>query len=162
MKPVSNKEGFVLRLEDFLPYRLVVAASLVSQATARTYATKYSIGIAEWRVIAQLGEFGTMTAKQIGARSHMHKTKVSRAVATLNRKKMLAKRANRDDKREAFLSLSPIGLEVYESIAPAAQALSQRMFGDVSAEDRAAFERVLDTVTARAASLADMEEELPD
>ena len=47
MKPVSNKEGFVLRLEDFLPYRLVVAASLVSQATARTYATKYNIGIAE-------------------------------------------------------------------------------------------------------------------
>jgi DNA-binding MarR family transcriptional regulator len=159
---MSNKDGFVLRLEDFLPYRLVVAASLVSQATARTYATKYTIGIAEWRVIATLGEFGTMTAKQIGAHSHMHKTKVSRAVATLTRKKMLARRANRDDKREAFLTLSPAGIEVYESIAPAALALSQRMFGEVSAEDRTAFERVLDTVTARAAALADTAVEVPE
>jgi DNA-binding MarR family transcriptional regulator len=159
---MSNSEGFVLRLEDFLPYRLVVAASLVSQATARTYATKYGIGIAEWRVIATLGEFGTMTAKQIGAHSHMHKTKVSRAVATLTRKKMLARRANRDDKREAFLTLSPQGLEVYESIAPAALALAQRMFGEVSAEDRSAFERVLDTVTARAAALADTAVEVPE
>jgi DNA-binding MarR family transcriptional regulator len=159
---MSNNEGFVLRLEDFLPYRLVVAASLVSQATARTYATKYGIGIAEWRVIATLGEFGTMTAKQIGAHSHMHKTKVSRAVATLTRKKMLARRANRDDKREAFLTLSPQGLEVYESIAPAALALAQRMFGEVSTEDRSAFERVLDTVTARAAALADTAVEVPE
>lgn len=159
---MSNARGFVLRLESFLPYRLVVAANLVSQATARTYATKYGIGIAEWRVIAQLGEFGTMTAKQIGERSHMHKTKVSRAVATLTKRKMLAKRANREDKREAFLSLSPVGLEVYESIAPSALALSQRMFGEVSAEDRAAFERVLDTVTARAAALADTAAELAD
>jgi DNA-binding MarR family transcriptional regulator len=92
----------------------------------------------------------------------MHKTKVSRAVATLTRKKMLARRANRDDKREAFLTLSPQGLEVYESIAPAALALAQRMFGEVSAEDRSAFERVLDTVTARAAALADTAVEVPE
>lgn len=159
---MSNRAPSALQLEKFLPYRLVVAAALVSQATARTYATKYGIGIAEWRVIAQLGEFGTMTAKQIGARSHMHKTKVSRAVATLTRKKMLTRRANREDKREAFLSLSDEGSEVYRFISPAALALSNRMFGEVSAEDRDAFERVLDTVTARAAVLADTAVEVPD
>lgn len=159
---MSNAAPFILRLEDFLPYRLVVAASLVSQATARTYSTQYGIGIAEWRVLATLGEFGTMTAKQIGAHSHMHKTKVSRAVATLTEKKMLARRANRDDKREAFLTLSPAGQKIYNEIAPAAVALSQRVFGEVSPDDRAAFERVLDTVTARAARLADTNAEVPE
>lgn len=159
---MSNLPASVLRLEDFLPYRLVVAASLVSQATSRTYAAQYGIGIAEWRVIATLGEFGTLTAKQIGAHSHMHKTKVSRAVAELTEKKMLARQPNREDKREAFLTLSDTGLEIYRKIAPAALELSQRMFGEVSANDRAAFERVLDKVTARAAALADTAEEVPD
>ena len=49
-----------------------------------------------------------MTAKAIGAHTHMHKTKVSRAVALLE-KRMLARRANRDDMREAFLSLTAAG-----------------------------------------------------
>src|SRR5258708_12014057 len=72
-----------LKLEQFLPYRLNVVASLVSQALSRIYADRYSIGVPEWRVLVTLGQFGMMTGKAIGAHSHMHKTKVSRAVAHL-------------------------------------------------------------------------------
>ena len=38
-----------LKLEEFLPYRLNVVASLVSQALSRIYAERYSIGVPEWR-----------------------------------------------------------------------------------------------------------------
>jgi len=68
-----------LKLEEFLPYRLNVVASLVSQALSRVYADRYGIGVPEWRVLVTLGQFGMMTGKAIGAHSHMHKTKVSRA-----------------------------------------------------------------------------------
>ena len=78
-----------LKLEEFLPYRLNVVASLVSQALSRIYAERYGIGVPEWRVLVTLGQFGTMTAKAIGAHSHMHKTKVSRAVALLERRKLI-------------------------------------------------------------------------
>ena len=47
-----------------------------------------------------------MTAKAIGAHTHMHKTKVSRAVALLEKRRLVARRANREDMREAFLSLT--------------------------------------------------------
>ena len=57
-------------------------SSLVSQALTQVYA-QYGIGIPEWRVLVSLGQFGQMTGKAIGARTHMHKTKVSRAVAQL-------------------------------------------------------------------------------
>ena len=74
-----------LKLESFLPYRLNVVSSLTSQALSSVYATRYRIGVPEWRVLVTLGEYGVMTAKAVGAHSHMHKTKVSRAVAVLER-----------------------------------------------------------------------------
>ena len=39
----------------------------------------------------------------------MQKTKVSRAVAQLEKRRLLVRRANRDDMREAFLSLTAAG-----------------------------------------------------
>ena len=101
-----------LKLEQFLPYRLNVVASLVSQALSRIYADRYGIGVPEWRVLVTLGQFGMMTGKAIGAHSHMHKTKVSRAVAQLEKRKLVMRRANRADLREAFLALTPAGLVV--------------------------------------------------
>ena len=63
-----------LRLEEFLPYRLNVLASLVSQALSRIYVERYGLGVPEWRVLVTLGQHGVMTAKAIGAHTHMHKT----------------------------------------------------------------------------------------
>ena len=79
----------VLKLEDFLPYQLNVVASLTSQALSRVYARRYRIGVPEWRVLVTLGQYGVMTGKAVGAHSHMHKTKVSRAVALLEKRRLL-------------------------------------------------------------------------
>ena len=56
--------------------------------------------------LVTLGQFGVMTGKAIGAHTHMHKTKVSRAVALLEKRKLVVRRANRADMRESFLSLT--------------------------------------------------------
>src|ERR1044072_4666854 len=117
----------LLKLETFLPYRLNVAASLASQAFSRIYQERHGIGIPEWRVLAILGEYGTMTGKAIGAHAHMHKTKVSRAVALLEGRKLLARRANRADMREAFLSLTPAGRAISDALARVAGASARRL-----------------------------------
>jgi hypothetical protein len=58
----------VLKLEEFLPYRLNVCASLISHALSKIYAERYKIGVPEWRVLVTLGQFGAMTAKATGTR----------------------------------------------------------------------------------------------
>ena len=143
-----------LKLEQFLPYRLNVVASLVSQALSRIYADRYGIGVPEWRVLVTLGQFGMMTGKAIGAHSHMHKTKVSRAVALLEKRKLIARRANRADLREAFLTLTPAGRTMYEDLAPSAIEFAKRLSDVVDPADRAAFERAIDRLTDRSAKLA--------
>ena len=142
-----------LKLDQFLPYRLNVCAALVSQALSRIYAERYRIGVPEWRVLVTLGEFGTMTAKAIGNHSHMHKTKVSRAVALLERRKLVSRRINRADLREAFLSLTPAGRTVYEEAAPIALEFTSRLSEAVAPADRAAFDRAMSQLTERSARL---------
>lgn len=143
----------LLKLETYLPYRLNVAAMLASQAFARIYEERHGIGIPEWRVLALLGEYGTMTGKAIGVHAHLHKTKVSRAVAALERRKLLARRANRTDMREVFLSLTPAGRAIYEDLVPVAEAFARRLIEAVAPADRAAFDRALAALTERAKKL---------
>jgi DNA-binding MarR family transcriptional regulator len=151
----ERPEGSDLKLEQFLPYRLNVVSSLTSQALSSIYAEQYRIGVPEWRVLVTLGEYGVMTGKAVGAHSHMHKTKVSRAVALLERRKLVARKTNKADMREAFLSLTPAGQAIYAELAPIALEFVARLGKDISAADRATFERVLTVLIDRAATLAD-------
>jgi DNA-binding MarR family transcriptional regulator len=136
-----------LKLEQFLPYRLNVLASLVSQALSRIYVERYGLGVPEWRVLVTLGQFGVMTGKAIGAHSHMHKTKVSRAVAELEKRKLVARRANRADLRESFLSLTPAGRAIYEELAPGAVGFAWLLAAVVAPQELAAFERAMQRLT---------------
>jgi DNA-binding MarR family transcriptional regulator len=146
-------ETALLRLEDFLPHRLNVLSSLVSQALTRVYGRRYGIGIPEWRVLVTLGQYGVMTGKAIGAHTHMHKTKVSRAVAQLEQRKFIARRANRADLREAFLSLTPAGRAIYNEATPIALDFTTRLSEVVAPSDRAAFDRAMRQLTERSAEL---------
>ena len=143
-----------LKLEEFLPYRLNVCANLVSQALSRVYSERYQIGVPEWRVLVTLGQLGMMTAKAIGTHSHMHKTKVSRAVALLERRKLLVRRANRADLREAFLSLTPAGRDVYDELAPLALEFARNLLDAVDPADRDALCRALRGLSKRSTELA--------
>jgi DNA-binding MarR family transcriptional regulator len=144
-----------LKLEQFLPYQLNVVASLVSQALSRVYARRYRIGVPEWRVLVTLGQYGVMTGKAIGGHTHMHKTKVSRAVALLEKRKLVVRRANRADMREAFLSLTGPGRAIYEELAPHALDFARRLTDILTPGDREAFHRALQQITDRSAQLVD-------
>lgn len=151
-----------LRLEEFLPYRLNVLASLVSLALSRIYAERYRLAIPEWRIVATLGQYGTLTAKQVGAHSRMHKTKVSRAAANLQKRRLVVRRENPDDRREAFLTLTAAGRAIYQDLAPVALDFAARLVADISPKDRATFATVLAALTARSqAVVGEVEGEIP-
>jgi DNA-binding MarR family transcriptional regulator len=150
----AGADQATLRLDEFLPYRLNVCSSLVTQALSRIYAERYRMSVAEWRVLVTLGEFGLMTAKAIGSHSHMHKTKVSRAVAQLERRKLVSRRANRADLREAFLSLTPSGRAIYNELAPAALEFVRQLMEMVDPAERTALDRALTKLIERSEQLS--------
>src|SRR5215470_113155 len=145
----------LLELERFLPYRLNVVAESVSRALSQLYAERYGIGVPEWRVIATVGEYERMTARDIGTHSRMHKTKVSRAVAALEKKELIERAPNEDDMREAFLALTARGLRVYQDLAPRALAFERALDKSLGNGERAHLDAILRRLEQRAQELAD-------
>jgi DNA-binding MarR family transcriptional regulator len=109
-----------LILEGFIPYRLNKVAEAVSQRFARIYRDRYGLTRPEWRTLATLGQFGTLTATAIGAHSSMHKTKVSRAVLALEKRRWLRRRRDTSDRRIENLELTPDGRKGYAELAKVA------------------------------------------
>ncbi len=102
-------EPEILDLESFLPYRLNRLADAVSREFSKIYRERYGLTRPEWRTLATLGQFGIMTATQIGAHSAMHKTKVSRAVAELEKRRWLTRTPAPTDRRIEHLTLTKAG-----------------------------------------------------
>lgn len=153
--PVQDQRAAAspLTLATFLPYRLSVMSAVVSEGLARLYSERFGIAIPEWRVLATVGEFRSVTAKAIGLQAHMGKVKVSRAAASLESRGLIRRVPNPDDLREAFLALTPGGEAVYGEIAPLALAYVGRLTDALSAADRATLDRLIDALLRRAGEM---------
>ena len=90
---MSEIDDFDLRF--FLPYLLNQAAEESSLAFQQVYKGRYGMLRTEWRVLFHLGIYGEMTAKEIGERARMHKTKISRAVQRLADRRFLGEKRSR-------------------------------------------------------------------
>ena len=83
-------EGFLLfELNEFLPYRLSLLTNTISAGIARNYRDQHEINVIEWRVLAVLGRYPGLTAKEIGERTAMDKVAISRAVNSLVERELL-------------------------------------------------------------------------
>ncbi|ODT13386.1 MarR family winged helix-turn-helix transcriptional regulator [Bosea beijingensis] len=153
-KPPTDPEAKALHLERFLPYRLNVVGTLGGRALGRIYGEHFGIGIPEWRVVAQLGEFGKLTSRDIGELAQMHKTKVSRAVGELEKRGLVSRAENRQDRRESFVALTPAGKRIYDQIVPLALGFEARWIEGIAPDELKVFERVLSTLTERGRHLA--------
>ena len=141
--PAGRDKARALTLSTFLPYQLSVVAAAASHGLARIYSEQFGITIPEWRVVATVGEFRSISAKAIGLHAYMDKVKVSRAAASLEARGLIRRLPNPDDRREAFLALTPSGQAVYERIAPLALDYVDRLTSALSSEEETALDGLI-------------------
>ncbi len=138
-----------LALETFLPYRLNRLADLVSREFSHIYRSRYSMTRPEWRAFATLGQFGTATATEIVNHSSMHKTKVSRAVAALEKRGWLKREPDVADRRTEHLALSPAGRRVYIELVALAKNYEAEFLKRITDIDNEAIHRGLSALETR-------------
>ena len=139
-------ESAVLKLEEFLPYRLARAAEAVSIDFSRIYRDKHGLSRPEWRVLATLAQFGRTTATEIGAHAAMHKTKVSRAVFALEQRKWLTRAADETDRRMERLQLTRAGKSCFATLADLARQYEAQLLIDLGKSGSAQLLAALDKI----------------
>ncbi|WP_199553537.1 MarR family winged helix-turn-helix transcriptional regulator [Sandaracinobacteroides hominis] len=141
----------MLRLSEFLPYRLSIASNAVSDRVAAVYQSRFGLKVPEWRVIAVVAEGGRMAQAALVAATQMDKMTVSRAVAALVERGLLS-RAPAGDRRTLELGLTAEGAALYEEISPLALKMEEELFGSFSAAERAQLMQLLRRTEACAKS----------
>lgn len=142
----NNVSEAVLPLENFIAYRLNQAAEKVSQSFALEYKKRYGMTRPEWRTLATIGQFGNITAKEICQHSSMHKTKVSRAIFTLERRRWLKRTVDQNDRRVEHLELTAQGQKSYLELSDVARAFQDHIYGTLGTDNTCALETCLQAI----------------
>lgn len=137
-------------LDRFLPYRLSVLSNTISTAIAGAYASRFGLTIPEWRIIAVLGRFPHISAREVAERTAMDKVAVSRAVNRLRKSGIVNHRLAAKDRRRSMLTLSRKGQALLEDIAPLAMDYEARLLGEFNADEQSTLERLLLRLLRRA------------
>ena len=133
MAPAKSPE---LRLADFLPYRLSVAANAVSQVVARAYRETHGLSTPQWRVMAVLAAGGALTQQHLARRTRMDKVTVSRAARELAARELVQRVRSDSDGRSLRLTLTAGGRRVYRAIVPAALEAQKVVLDGLRADER--------------------------
>ena len=141
-----------LKLDQFVPYRLSVAANAVSTRISQSYRKRFGLKVPEWRLIAILAERDTMTPQDVGNAGELDKITVSRAAASLIDRGLVGQRRNPDDGRSHYLFLTADGRALYDEVVPAALSLEQQLLADFTKEERVQIDRLLRRLTEAANS----------
>ena len=167
----GDRGGEPGELAGFLPYQLSVASNAVSALIAERYRKRFGLKIAEWRVMAVLGDRcgpgggpggGAMTQRALTAATVMDKVAVNRAVKVLEDRGLVARVPNPGDGRSHLLALTGDGRAIHGEVMPLARATEADLLADLAVEEQATLRQLLARLRTRAMRLADETQEGPE
>jgi DNA-binding MarR family transcriptional regulator len=130
-----SANGGAFLLEAFLPHTLAVTAAHASRLFAHRYAAAFGLSVAEWCVLAVVGQFGPIVPGAVVERTELDKMKVSRASATLVAANLLDQGPAPHDGRSRLLHLSRKGRMVYDASRSFALALEAQLATGLSEQE---------------------------
>lgn len=148
---MSNETG---DLAGFLPYQLSVASNAVSALIAERYRKRFALKIPEWRIMAVLGDSGSMTQRALTAATVMDKVAVNRAARVLEERGLIARVPNPVDGRSHLLALTQEGRAIHAEVMPLARATEAELLADLPREDEERLRGLLARLRSRAMQLS--------
>jgi DNA-binding MarR family transcriptional regulator len=146
--PSSPRSG--LRLQDYLPYRLSVAANAVSRLVARCYERQFGLRNPQWRLLAVLADEGPLTPQALCRRTIMDKVTVMRAAQGLLHRRLVRRLPNAADGRSHRLVLTQAGKRLYQRIVPQALAYQAQLLAGLGRQEIVRFDQMLRRLERRA------------
>ena len=142
-----------MRLDDFLPYRLAVAAEAVSHALSAVYRDTYGLSREELRILAALDGTGLLSSVEIARRTTLDKVQVCRAAQRLEEKALVQRDLDDEDRRLRLFQLTAAGAALFAQAFPVVKARSDELLAVLTAEERAVLDRALLALQASAGQI---------
>jgi DNA-binding MarR family transcriptional regulator len=142
-----------LVLERFMPFKIAILSNRFAARFAELYGQSYGLSVPDWRVLAVVAPQPGVTAREVVELTNIDKTQVSRAVARMIERKLMARRVNVEDRRLQHLYVTPAGLQIYDALAPQELEMEDRLMGGLTDEEGVALHALLDRLVKTAETL---------
>ena len=133
--------------------RLIVLANLLRRGALLRYKRMAGLSSVEFGLVASPGRRPPMSVVRLAEAAGMDKGQISRALAELVSRKLVAKAVNPRDNREVLVSLTRTGLVAHDAILAGAVERNQRLLEKLSKEELAMLLGYLDGLTDTAAQM---------
>ncbi|OAE97355.1 transcriptional regulator [Bradyrhizobium centrolobii] len=140
-----------------LSSRLMVLANLLKRGAILRYKRLTGLSSVEFGLVASLGRGPPLSVARLAEAVGQDKGQISRALAGLVSRKLIAKTANPKDSREVLVSLTKAGLAAHDVIVAGAQERNRRLLEHLSEDELQTLLRQIDELTTIAAEMLEAE-----
>jgi DNA-binding MarR family transcriptional regulator len=140
--------------------RLMVLANLLKRGAILRYKRLAGLSSVEFGLVASLGRRPPMSVARLAEAVGMDKGQISRALAELVSRKLVARAENPRDNREVLVSLTKAGLTAHDAVVAGAQERNQRLLQRLSKPELANLLTHIDDLTETAAQMLAAEKNL--
>ena len=140
--------------------RLMVLANLLKRGAILRYKRLAGLSSVEFGLVASLGRRAPMSVVRLADAVGMDKGQISRALAGLVSRKLVARAVNPRDNREVLVSLTRSGLAAHDAIVAGAQERNQRLLEQLDGSEVAMLLGHIDRLTRKAEAMLAVEKGL--
>ena len=140
--------------------RLMVLANLLRRGAILRYKRLAGLSSVEFGLVASLGRRPPMSVARLAEAVGMDKGQISRALAGLVSRRIVAKAANPDDSREVLVSLTRTGLAAHDAIVAGALERNRRLLEQMDKAEIDMLMKQIDRLTQKAEQMLATEREL--
>jgi DNA-binding MarR family transcriptional regulator len=159
-QPVIADEAELAPITAMMSSRLMVLANLLKRGAILRYKRLAGLSSVEFGLVASLGRRPPMSVVRLAEAVGMDKGQISRALAELVSRKLVAKAVNPRDNREVLVCLTRSGLIAHDTIVAGAQERNRRLLEQLSKDDLAVLLAQIDRLTDTAARMLAAEKDL--
>jgi DNA-binding MarR family transcriptional regulator len=135
--PVSGvKTGQTLDLERYVPAFVTFIANKLSRSATAFYQQRFGVNVTEWRMMSLLAIEPGITASRICYVIGFDKGPVSRTLALMQKRGLIAIKTDPRDGRSHSISLTPKGRQVHDQVIVAALERERRLLACLRKDER--------------------------
>ena len=157
--PAADESEPSAPITAMLSSRLMVLANLLKRGAILRYKRLTGLSSVEFGLVASLGRRPPMSVARLAEAVGQDKGQISRALANLLSRELIAKTANPRDSREVLISLTPAGLVAHDAIVDGAQERNRRLLEQLSEAEFHTLLAQVDQLTAIAADMLESEKQ---
>ena len=155
-----ERGGELAPITAMMSSRLMVLANLLRRGAMLRYKRTAGLSSVEYGLVANLGRHPPMSVARLAEAVGLDKAQISRALAELVSRKLVAKAINPRDNREVLVSLTRAGLAAHDAIVAGGLERNRRLLAELSEADVAMLLGHIDRLTEKAARMLADEKDL--